>query len=93
MARDVVAGVAEAFPGARLLLTELLNRTSDELRRTRETTVFPELKLVHRLSNQVLRDRDEWVTLLDRCGYRLSEETRNDTANHVGLLFSRQQSA
>ncbi|HUJ74128.1 MAG TPA: class I SAM-dependent methyltransferase, partial [bacterium] len=89
LVRGVVAGVADAFPSARLLLTELLNRTSDELRRSRETTVFPELKLVHRLSNQVLRDRDEWVTLLASCGYRLLEENQNNTANHVGLLFSR----
>jgi len=89
LVRGVLAGVADAFPSARLLLTELLNRTSDELRRSRETTVFPELKLVHRLSNQVLRNRDEWVTLLAGCGYNLMEETRNDTANHVGLLFSR----
>ena len=89
LARGVLAGVADAFPSARLLLTELLNRTSDELRRSRDTTVFPELKLVHRLSNQVLRNRDEWVTLLGTCGYHLMEETRNDTANHVGLLFSR----
>ncbi len=88
LAKGVLAGVAEAFPGARLLLTELINRTSDELRRTRETTVFPELKLVHRLSNQVLRTRDEWVTLLAGSGYHLDTETRNDTANHVGLLFT-----
>ena len=93
MVGAVTAGIAEAFPQARLLLTELIDRSSDELRRTRETTVFPELKLVHRLSNQVLRSRTEWVTLLSRFGYEVAAESRNDTANHLGLLLERRSGA
>lgn len=89
LVKAVLAGIADAFPQAGLLLIELVDRTSDELRRTRETTVFPELKLVHRLSNQVLRTSRQWVSLLDGSGYRVAAQSRNDLANHVGFLFAR----
>jgi hypothetical protein len=89
MVKAVLSGIAEAFPRAGLLLIELMDRTSDELRRTRETTVFPELKLVHRLSNQVLRTSEQWVSLLAGAGYRVADQSRNDLTNHAGFVFAR----
>ena len=93
MVKAILASIADAFPQARILLIELIDRTSDELRRTRETTVFPELKLVHRLSNQVLRTREQWVSLLAASGYGVAAQRRNDIANHVGFLFERNRDA
>ena len=93
MVKAILAGIADAFPKARVLLIELVDRTSDELRRTRETTVFPELKLVHRLSNQILRTSEQWTALFAGSGYRLAARSRNDLANHAGLLFARSEDA
>jgi SAM-dependent methyltransferase len=93
MVKAVLASIAEAFPQAGILLIELIDRTSDELRSTRETTVFPELKLVHRLSNQILRTKEQWVSLLAASGYGVAAQSRNDIANHVGFIFARGRDA
>jgi SAM-dependent methyltransferase len=93
LVKGILAGITGAFPQAGILLIELIDRTSDELRRTRETTVFPELKLVHRLSNQVLRTSEQWVSLLAGSGYGVAAQSRNDLANHAGFLFARSRNA
>ena len=83
----ILASVTAAFPRARILLTELLDRPSDEVRR--RGRVFPELKLVHGLSRQVLRSREAWERLFARAGYRPIAVSVHETTCQVALLFER----
>jgi SAM-dependent methyltransferase len=83
----ILASVSAAFPRARILLTELLDRSSDEVRR--RGRVFPELKLVHALSRQVLRSREVWERLFASAGYRPIAVAVHETTCQVALLFER----
>lgn len=83
----ILRSAAATFPRARILLTELLERDSDALRRSRGTSVFPELKFVHRLSNQVLRTAAGWDEMFDSCGYRPAIRRINGRTNHLCVLY------
>lgn len=85
----ILHSAADTFPRARILLTELLERDSDTLRRTRGTSVFPELKLVHRLSNQVLRTAEGWDKVFASCGYTPATRRVNARTNHLSVLYER----
>ena len=83
----ILASVRRAQPTARILLTELADRPSDEIAATRRT-VFPELKFVHRLSRQVLRTPARWTELFSLAGYRVALVAENGLTNHVCLCFA-----
>ena len=85
----ILRSAANTFPRARILLTELLERDSDTLRRTRGTSVFPELKLVHRLSNQMLRTAEGWDEVFALCGYAPATRRINARTNHLAVLYER----
>ena len=74
-------------PAARVLLTELIGKPSRQVRKERRR-IFPELKIVHQLSHQVLRTPEEWVELFGRAGLRADAERRHALTNHVALLFA-----
>ena len=85
----ILRSAADTFPRTRILLTELLERDSETLRRTRGTSVFPELKLVHRLSNQVLRTAAGWDEVFSSCGYTPAIRRVNARTNHLAVLYER----
>src|SRR2546430_2271486 len=65
----ILGSIHRAFPLARILLTEMILRETEEAL-ARNNTALPELRYVHQLSGQVVRSRDQWVHLLDRSRYR-----------------------
>ena len=87
MVARVLDGVRSAQPRASVLLTELIGKSSREVRRERRR-IFPELKVVHQLSHQILRAPEEWIELFARAGLRPAAERRHALTNHVALLFS-----
>jgi SAM-dependent methyltransferase len=89
MVPRILQSAAETFPQAQILLTELIDRDSEVLRRTRAATVFPELKLVHRLSDQVLRTVARWDEVFADAGYRPRSKRKNNRANVVCVLYER----
>jgi ubiquinone/menaquinone biosynthesis C-methylase UbiE len=87
---QALSAVRKCYSGARILLTELIGKSSDEVRRE-STTAFPELKLVHQLSRQILRNPTEWKRLFAAAGFVPVGEAQNQMVNHVCLLFAPQQ--
>lgn len=75
------------YPAARVLLTELPARSSDEIRNARRT-VFPELKFVHGISGQILRTRDQWRDLFERSGFTVRVERANKLTNQLCMFFA-----
>ena len=84
---SILKSVRDAYPQSRILLTELIRRSSDETRKAKRT-VLPELKFVHELSRQVLRAPSEWKELFSVAGYGVVMERINRVTNQVCLLFA-----
>jgi SAM-dependent methyltransferase len=82
----VLAAVRRAYPRARVLLTDLIGKSSEEVRRERGTP-FPELKFVHQLSHQILRTPAEWKALFSAAGFRPWTEAINRLTNQACILF------
>jgi ubiquinone/menaquinone biosynthesis C-methylase UbiE len=84
---SVLTQIRRTCPRARVLLTELERRSSDETRRARRT-MLPELKFVHQLSKQVLRSSNEWKELFASAGYHPVAERINRLTNQTSLLLA-----
>lgn len=85
--RTALAAVRGSLERPRVLLTELIARSTSETRRERRTA-FPELKLVHQLSGQRLRTPDRWEELFAEAGLSAVERRINQLTNHVAILFA-----
>ena len=83
----ILGSVHRAFPLARILLTEMILRQTEEAL-ARNSTALPELRYVHQLSRQVVRSRDEWVRLFDRSSYRLDRRDEHQLSSTQCLVFS-----
>ena len=83
----ILGSVHRAFPLARILLTEMILRQTEEAL-ARNSTALPELRYVHQLSQQVVRSRDEWVHLFNRSNYRLDRRDEHQLSNTQCLVFS-----
>ena len=82
----ILTSIRESCPKAGVLLTELERRSSDDTKRTNRT-MFPELKLVHLISRQILRSADEWKMLFETHGFKVTRERRNHLTNQSCILF------
>ncbi|MGH7530417.1 MAG: class I SAM-dependent methyltransferase [Gemmatimonadales bacterium] len=83
----ILGSIHRAFPLARILLTEMILRQTEEAR-ARNHTALPELRYVHQLSQQVVRSLDGWVRLFDRSDYRLYRRDEHQLSNTQCLVFS-----
>jgi len=83
----ILGSIHRAFPLARILLTEMILRETEEAL-ARNNTALPELRYVHQLSGQVVRSRDQWVHLFDRSSYRLDRRDEHQLSNTQCLVFS-----
>ncbi|HYS57659.1 MAG TPA: class I SAM-dependent methyltransferase [Burkholderiales bacterium] len=83
----ILGSIHRAFPGARILLTEMILRDTEEAL-ARNNTALPELRYVHQLSQQVIRSRDGWVHLFNRSNYRLDRRDEHQLSNTQCLVFS-----
>lgn len=85
-------GVRTLAPAALVLLTELIGKPSRQVYQERRR-IFPELKIVHQLSHQILRSPEEWSELLARAGLHAEAERRHELTNHVAFLFGPRRAA
>jgi hypothetical protein len=69
-----------------VFITETPQRSTHEVKK-RRTTSIPELKLVHLLSNQVMRTPGRWRQLFSESGYGLVDSEMNNLANVMYLVF------
>jgi len=84
---SILGGIRANHPAATVLLTELTGKPSREVRKERRR-VFPELKIVHELSDQIIRTPDRWKELFAGAGFRPLAERSNELTNHVAMLFA-----
>ena len=82
----ILKSIRAGFPGARVFITETPQRNTQAVKK-RRTTSIPELKLVHLLSNQVMRTSERWMQLFSDAGYELVDSEMNDLANVMYLVF------
>lgn len=83
---QILSSVRTCFPKARVFITETPERSSYEVRK-RSMTSIPELKLVHLISNQIMRTPERWLQLFSEAGYELIYSQVNDLANVMCFLF------
>ena len=83
----ILKAIKDIYRHPRILLTELIARSSEEVRTARRS-LFPELKFVHQLSRQILRTPVQWKRLFAASGFCPVVEMANDLTQHVCLLFS-----
>jgi SAM-dependent methyltransferase len=77
----------DAMVRSTVLLTELTGKPSHEVRKQRRG-LFPELKVVHELSDQIIRTPDRWTELFAGAGFRPLVERSNALTDHVAMLFA-----
>jgi len=83
----ILESIHRAFPSARILLTEMILRETEEAL-ARNNTALPELRYVHQLSRQIIRSCDGWVRLFNRSNYRLDRRDEHQLSNTQCLVFS-----
>jgi len=87
MVRSILRSIRETHPAATVLLTELTAKPSHAVRKQRRS-LFPELKLVHELSDQIIRTPDRWKELFAGAGFCLLADRSNALTDHVAMLFA-----
>jgi SAM-dependent methyltransferase len=85
--KTILKTIKDHYPKSKILLTELINKSSQETRK-HNRTVFPELKFVHQLSKQILRTPTEWKELFSEADFRATIEVTSKLTNQVCLLFT-----
>jgi len=85
----ILKQIKDHYPQSKILLTELINKTSDETKKA-SRTVFPELKFVHQLSKQILRTREEWKELFSETNFKATIAVTNQLTNQVCFLFTQE---
>lgn len=83
---QILISVRAVFPRVRVFISETPERSSRSVRKRRKTSI-PELKLVHLLSNQIMRTPERWEQLFSDAGYKLVNSECNDLANIMCFLF------
>jgi len=87
MVRSILRSIRDTHPAATVLLTELTAKPSHAVRKQRRS-LFPELKLVHELSDQIIRTPDRWKELFAGAGFCLLADRSNALTDHVAMLFA-----
>ena len=85
--RTILKTVKETYPQSQILLTDLIGRSSEEVKKE-SRTAFPELKFVHQLSKQILRTPTEWKELFSQANFKPTIETTNQLTNQLSVLFT-----
>jgi SAM-dependent methyltransferase len=80
--------IRENFPTSDLLVCELCEHPSSDLKRTQ--TTLCEHFLYHQLSNQRITTKEKWVELFNKAGYRVKDAVFFDFAAQGYFLLSHQ---
>ena len=85
--QTILKTIQDLCPQSKILLTELINKSSEEIQKARRS-VFPELKFLHQFSKQMLRTPAEWKKLFSEVHLLAKIERTNQLTNHVCFLFT-----
>ena len=87
--RIILRNIKNEYPKSKVLLTELIRQSSEETRKA-SSTLFPELKFVHRLSKQILRTPTEWEELFSEASFKMDAGIVNTLTNQMCFVFTQE---